>query len=78
MRLAEHVADQRLVGDGVQEAGVDEDADVGDPRQPIADLVAAILDPADERAAPRRASPVSRPSWVIARSTWRIESPGAV
>jgi hypothetical protein len=51
--------------------------DAGDPRQAIADLVAAILDPVDE-ASRRDGSPVSRPSWVIARSTWRMESPGTV
>src|SRR6185312_12351232 len=35
---------------GVQEAGVDEDADVRDPRQAIGDLTATILDSLDEAA----------------------------
>ena len=72
-----HVADQRLVGDGRHQAGVDEDVDDRRVRERRVDRAALPLDRAHELRAPARACPVSSPSWVIARSTCLIESPGA-
>jgi hypothetical protein len=54
--LADHVADQRLVGDGGEESGVHEHSDrrhVGDPR---VDRVALRLDAPDERTGGARGS----------------------